>query len=382
MKCITVLSFILITVEIYISTAIEILYVLPDNSTSAVSCPSQPCATLSQYVLDNGTLPVVSNVEYHFLPGEHHVPANMVLRNLYNFSIIGTIINSSSVVLVGCSQWYVINIIDSHFITIKTAMFKQCEIFPVSKKTLTNLRLSCCFSCIIQDITFIQYGLTSYNLIGNSYLQNIKTIQFSQLCCQQILLQYTTCQLLNDYSNYIHNVTINQIFIEGNTTSFLRLYMHLDYSVYHLKIILQNSYFNATNQTALKIRGGSSLTATQLYIINCTFKYISTEIAIIILPLSPINKNVSFINCDFHGNMEVIKIIIMLCKSFNCELLISNATFPMILTNISFVRCQFIDNRQRLLLIENRAPALGKVTCLVLYIFYITHIQQQHSNLL
>ena len=234
--------------------------------------------------------------------------------------------------------------------------------------------MSCCFSCIIQDITFIQYGLTSYNLIGNSYLHNIKIIQFSQLCCRQILLQYTTCQSQNNYSNYIHNVTINQIFIQGNTTSFMRLYIHWDHSEYHLKILLQNSYFTATNQTALKVQGGSSLTTTQLYIINCTFKYI-TDIAIIIWPLSPINKNVSFINCDFHGNMKVIQIIIALCKSFNCELLISNATFPMILTNISFVSCRFIDNRQRLLLIENRAPALGKVTLLLssLYILHNTY---------
>ena len=62
-----------------ISIASQILYVLPDNSTNAAGCPSQPCDTLSQYLLDNGTLPFVSNVEYHFLPGEHLVPANMIL---------------------------------------------------------------------------------------------------------------------------------------------------------------------------------------------------------------------------------------------------------------------------------------------------------------
>ena len=69
--------FILTTVQVWITTATKILYVSPDNSTN-VNCPSQPCATLSQYLLDNGTLSVVSNVEYHFLPGEHHVPANMI----------------------------------------------------------------------------------------------------------------------------------------------------------------------------------------------------------------------------------------------------------------------------------------------------------------
>ena len=102
-------AFILIAAHFCIVST-EILYVLPDNSTDAVSCPSQPCATLSQYLLDNGTLPVVSNVEYHFLPGEHHVPANMTLQNLHNFSIIGTVHKQSPLavlVLVDCPQPYI-----------------------------------------------------------------------------------------------------------------------------------------------------------------------------------------------------------------------------------------------------------------------------------
>ena len=87
MKCVTVFSFILATVKIYITSAAnEIFYVLPDNSTNAVSCPSQPCATLSQYMLDNGTLPVVSNVEYQFLPGEHHVPATKFAQLFNNWN--------------------------------------------------------------------------------------------------------------------------------------------------------------------------------------------------------------------------------------------------------------------------------------------------------
>ena len=39
-------------------TTTKILYVLPDN-VSDVNCPSQPCATLGQYFLDNGSLPVL-----------------------------------------------------------------------------------------------------------------------------------------------------------------------------------------------------------------------------------------------------------------------------------------------------------------------------------
>ena len=63
----------------------KILYVVPDNSTNPSNL-FQPCTTLSEYLLDNGTLPVVLNVQYYFLPGEHHVPAaNMLLQDLCNF---------------------------------------------------------------------------------------------------------------------------------------------------------------------------------------------------------------------------------------------------------------------------------------------------------
>ena len=76
--------------------------------------------------------------------------------------------------LVGCLQWYVIDIINLHFVTIKNVMFKHCSIPPDNKIKLTNLKLSCCFSCKIQNVTFIQYGLIGFNLIGESYLYNIK----------------------------------------------------------------------------------------------------------------------------------------------------------------------------------------------------------------
>ena len=48
-------------------TATKILCALPDNVCD-VNCPSQPCATVDQYLLDN----VLSDVEYYLLPGEHH----------------------------------------------------------------------------------------------------------------------------------------------------------------------------------------------------------------------------------------------------------------------------------------------------------------------
>ena len=265
---------ILIEIQICISTATGILYVLPDNSTDAVSCPSQPCATLSQYLLDNGTLPVVSNVEYHFLPGEHHVPANMILESLHNLSIIGIVSKmSSQVMLLGCSKEYVMNIVDSHFITISNVKFKHCSVLALSKIQLTNLRLSCCFSCKIQNVTFLQYGLTGYNLIGESYLHNIKfdIIKDFQPCCQVILLRYSICLSHNNYSNYVHHVIINQLLIHDMTKqvshfSNAGLHIHLERTMYLIKISLKNSHFYIIDRMALQILGTYSPTTKQFFI--------------------------------------------------------------------------------------------------------------------
>ena len=63
----------LVTIQTWLSATTQAFTVLPNDSTNG-SCPSQPCAMLGQYLLNNnGTLPVVSNVEYHLLLGEHHL---------------------------------------------------------------------------------------------------------------------------------------------------------------------------------------------------------------------------------------------------------------------------------------------------------------------
>ena len=185
--------------------------------------------------------------------------------------MIGIDNNSSwPVVLIGCSQRYVINI-NSQFVTINNVMFKHCGISSVHKKDLTNLRLSCCFSCTIQNVTFFHYGILAFNLIGNSYLHNIKMIQFSQLI---LMLQYSICLSLNNniilYRDYIHNITINQIFIHGYT----KFYIDHDFTIYHLNFFLPNSYFYNTSHTPLRIKGryyGSK----QISFTNCIFKFIA-----------------------------------------------------------------------------------------------------------
>ena len=251
-------------------TVIEIFYVLPDDSTD-ISCLSQPCAALSEYY--NGTLPVVSNVEYQFLPGEHHIPTNMELKNLHNFSIVGIISKTSPVILVGCLQLYTINIINSQFVIIKNIIFKHCSILPDKKTKITNVQMSSCFSCKIQNVTFSQYGFKGFNLVGETHLHNIKikVTHFSEICCQGIFLRYniiSTClfreSILETYTQQPNNVTINHLLIHNYTSKYntdndnTGLYIHLDFSPYNVNILLINSQFYFMDQKALLIKNRCS----------------------------------------------------------------------------------------------------------------------------
>ena len=379
MKWIIVLSSVLTTVEIFMSTATEILYVLPDNSTDVVSCPSPPCATLSQYLLENGRLPVVSNVEYHFLPGEHHVPANMILQDLHNFTMIGTLSSSSPAVLVGCSQAHVIDIINSCFVMITNVVIKHCSILPNGRTELRNVKLSCCFSCKLQNVTLLQYGLIALSLIGESYLHNIKLeiTQFPQFCCQSIVIQYilySTCPSWNSYINHMHNVTINQLFIQNyikcNTYAYANvgLHMNLDYTVYNVKILLINSLFYNMDRTALQIENRCTIKRIIILITNCTFELINANAAIQIVA-SPVNQSISFTNSKFHRNEKnLIRIDVSLPPNnrFACRL-VNYIHQELLLTaiNISFIKCQFRSNRQKLLTIESKVVASHRVNVLL-----------------
>ena len=157
----------LLAVEIQKSEATKI-YVLSDESTNP-NCLSHTCTnmTLNQYLLGDGTLPNKTNVEYHFLPGEHHVPSDMVLTNLNNFSIIGDVSDSSSpAVLIGCDHSYVLNISASHNVTIRNIKFERCynpQLQLQLTQYFTSLYISECSSFVIENVTFMSFGMVGIN---------------------------------------------------------------------------------------------------------------------------------------------------------------------------------------------------------------------------
>ena len=377
---------ILLVIQISNFTATKILYVVPDNSTDAVSCPSQPCATLSQYLSVNGTLPVASNVEYHFLPGEHHVPANMTLQDLHNFSIIGT--NQPSplavLVLVDCPQSYIINIIDSYNVTIANVMFQQCD-----HPQLTNLLINSCHSCTLENIVFMNLVLIATNLVGRSHLTEIviKSNRKFLMFCQEIELNYWN---LPSFTDNQHILVMNQINMISDRSKCHRngpVGLHIYIAMESLTITLTNSLFYNLDHTALTIISQCN-GYNEVNIENCTFEnnYIisyeefhATQRPLIDILSAHDNKSISFKQCNFKGNHHVnifIKVLIESTK--RCYDLTSHSCSPA--TNITFGGCQFTNNLVGELMNIVNNSYLCKTNILIIGPSHFTKTQCRYYN--
>ena len=151
MLLLTTAMFLGLTVK-FQAAAVEVLYVLPNNLSND-SCPSQPCATLSQYLLDdNGTLPVVSNVEYHFLPGDYLLMSTLVIEIVFDFSIVGYF-----PAMIKCYPASHEAILHSSNVTIQNFTFNGCR----------GIACSCLlYTYRVNGIAFLQHGFVGTNLLG------------------------------------------------------------------------------------------------------------------------------------------------------------------------------------------------------------------------
>ena len=145
--------------------ATNIFYVVRDNSPN-ISCPANRCATISEYFLDNGTLPDMANVEYYFLLGEHYITTMVVLTNLQNFSLVGIRNKELQLASVSLVRTNFV-IFNSYNVTVTNIAFKVK--FPGNG----NFQLVVCISCNIENDSLTGCRLSCHNLIGRSYLNNI-----------------------------------------------------------------------------------------------------------------------------------------------------------------------------------------------------------------
>ena len=307
----------LLSVQIQKFRATKVYYILPDSSTNG-NCSSQSCATLSQY---NGKLPDVTNVEYHFLPGEHQVPANMVLTNLQNFSIIGDVSNSiSPAVLVGCDHSYVLKINTSNNVSIRNIRFERC--FNPQLKLIsyfTSLYIYQCFSCVIENVTFKNFGIVGENLIGQSYLNEIYITHDTGLFCQGISLVFM------NYEQFIRNeyhLLMNKLYIAviGNGSKCYNfneyfnagVHIYVGIHINETRVTISNSFFNRLHGTAMYIRSNCKASMNIISLDNCTFdSIVALSKPVVHGIFSQYGNFVTFKTCTFKHNFAGDSVVLL-----------------------------------------------------------------------
>ena len=362
-----ILSGALLTI-IWVVCTSSVIYVLPDSS-SAKRCPTQPCATLSQYLLDNnGTLPVIDNVEYHLLPGEHHVQTMIELYGLFNLTFFGlTRKGLLPVVIIGCFQ-PCMHIIDSKHVVVKNIIFQQCNLLQKDYNYVyeTNLILTECWSCKIVNITFLQYGLVANNLLGESRLHNIVIILTTKrstayLYYHGLFLTYKDSSNIS-FDNYFTTLDTINIYSQKNDTvhvPFINsapecIVIRFQQTVYNVTIRVNNSHFHNVYQKVLLVNAVSCFAYISVLIENCVFESISqytvTQNAYMIsIKLAQLNKMLSISNCKFLNNNNFHRIIGIttdteVAYSFNSDVRYMNHNLIIIkaCTIANIVKCGFL----------------------------------------
>ena len=109
-------------IELY--SCIELFYVLPDNPTN-VSCASEPCATLSQYLMND--ISKMSNVKFLFLPGELNLASDIIIQDVCNVTMVGFNCDNLAPAAILChSIEAVIVCVNTSNIMIANLMIKGC----------------------------------------------------------------------------------------------------------------------------------------------------------------------------------------------------------------------------------------------------------------
>ena len=339
-------------------TATKILYILPDN-VSDVNCPSQPCATLGQYLLDNGSLPVLSNVEYYFLPGEHHVVnaiINMVEAS--NVSLNGFSVSPAKLI---CHSQSYLRVLYSCNVTIRNLVFDQCSgdlLYDSGDNVVASLFLCECSSCKVENIYFFGYGFAGINLILNSCLNNI-TINITvetpslRMCTAKFFLVFW-------HTGYDHNpdsILINRISVSGSNEMcndyHEAMLIQLWYS-YGIQVNLFNLLFHNMNQRAISFLVRH--TNASVSVKTCTITYFSCEQKTIEQVVIGVVLNstvaINFENCNFHYNVALM----MLALEFECSV-----GFCIHLSSIAFKNCNFTNNNGELLAFHNKNGCVVEV---------------------
>ena len=305
------------------------------------------------WIMDHCLL-YVSDVEYHFLPGEHHLTNIINVEKAFNFSLNGIGLSPASLV---CRSQSYVGVFLSYNVTITNLVFDQCNGVLLGHIT-AGLILHGCFHCKVENIYFLGYRFVGINLFLHSYIYNI-TINLDiikpgpHMCRSKFIL------IIEHGENY-DLVSINHLSIGGYNDmcyEYHEVMLIQLHKCHGMQVELCNSQFHYMNQMVLRIE--MEYSGTSLVIKNCIFMYISPKVKAIHQifngRFSISGVAIKFENCSFYYIVATYVLGLQFVDDINNGNLYDH-DLCVNLSKVTIENCDFIDNIGSLLDIHSIAP--------------------------
>ena len=305
-----------------------LFYVSPNNSANA-SCPSQPCATLSQYLMNMSAISL-SNVKLLFLSGRHDLITDFTMQHVHNVTMVGVNHDNLTPAVIFCySAKAIISFHNSSSITIANLVLENCggHVPQVwyGRDVVAATYFSTCYCCSVKNVTFMGYGLVVNNLVGESYLDNI-TVHLHRTTHILPWQRNQGIEVINYkkylYHSLIHVSKINVVYSSmcNNIEKFclydVGIYIDLQPIDCNITLILRDSKFSHVNHVSTQnifkiVLFPTKSSRIMLSIEDCTFQYNNYAVLHSMLQkpmlkiiISCINVTLFFARCLFYRNQN------------------------------------------------------------------------------
>ena len=319
-----------ITCDVYIVT--------PDDYHYYPNTTCHHCHNLQHYLL-NVTKYFTSNAQLVFLPGKHYLHTDLIIQNVHNITLIGSMDNDTTPVSVICYHSSMINgiaIINSTIVTVKNFVIANKDWYNYG----ANFKVFNCYYIHFHNM-MINMKIKGYNMMGETILSNITTINGLDITFDDNISVKTVTNTLQ-----ICNHTIRQ-------QSHPSINIKITQMFYGVTITVTNSVFSQLLE-GLTVYINSSFTAheniilfNKVYFINNHYHHI---------------KHLLYIQFDLHSNV-IYETVIKTDK-----VVIDNCMFTDIANISEIIHCEWfyeMKNIDQDMIIHN---------CIFTNIMYVTNI--------
>ena len=332
------ISLFLIPTLLHVSTC-TVYIVTPDDYHYYPNTTCHHCHNLQHYLL-NVTKYFTSNAQLVFLPGEYYLHTDLIIQNVHNITLIGSMVNDTTPVSVICYHSSMINgivIINSTMVTVKN--------FAITNKGWyygANFKIFNCYYIHFHNM-IINMKIKGYNMMGKTILSNITTVNGLDITFDDNISVKAVTNKLQIYNHTIRqqshpsiNIKITQMFygvaitvtdsVFSQLLEGITVYINSSFTAHENVIVFNKVYFinnhyhhikhllyiqfdlhnNVTNETVIK--------DDKVVIDDCLFTD-STNISEVIHcewfhETESIDQSMTIHNCIFTNNMYVTNMLL------------------------------------------------------------------------